>query len=65
MDPVFVLTLRICFTCLFALAALHKLRNLPSFRYTLARYELVPESFVGALSVIVVSAEYATTATTR
>jgi hypothetical protein len=57
MDPVFALTLRIGFAYLFASAAIHKLCNLPSFRYTLARYELVPEKFVGALSVIVVSAE--------
>jgi len=57
MDPVFALTLRICFTFLFALAAFHKLRNLASFRYTLSLYELVPESLVGILAAVVVSAE--------
>ena len=36
---------------------MHKVRNLASFRYTLALYELVPESWVGGLAVVVVSAE--------
>lgn len=57
LDPVFALTLRICFTYLFASAATHKLHNLPSFRYTLTDYDLVPAKFVGALAVAVVSAE--------
>jgi hypothetical protein len=57
MDPVFALTLRVCFALLFGLAAFHKLRNVASFRYTLGLYEIVPASLVPSLALLVVGAE--------
>jgi hypothetical protein len=43
LDPVFGALIAICFAVLFASAAAHKWRNLPSFEEAFAAYELLPQ----------------------
>lgn len=59
LDPVLSLLLRAGLALLFASAAMHKLRDLPVFRASLAAYELVPNGLVRALSVLVLACEAA------
>lgn len=59
-DPTVALVLRGAGAALFLSAALHKLRDFPSFRVTLADYRLVPWWASGAVASGVAAAETAT-----
>ncbi len=59
MDPAIDLTLRTAFALLFVVAAVHKLRDLPRFRATVAEYRLVPRATAALAAAIVVAVEAA------
>jgi hypothetical protein len=59
MDPVPVFIARLGLALLFAAAAAHKLRDLPTFRATLAGYRLLPARLVPALAPLLAGAELA------
>lgn len=62
MEPIIVITLRTALALLFALAATHKLRDLPRFRAALAEYRLLPRGLVGIAAPALAGAELLTTA---
>ena len=57
MDPVVDATLRTALALLFAVAAVHKLRDVRRFRATLAEYRVLPAGAVPAAAALVVAAE--------
>jgi hypothetical protein len=56
-DPIILLTLRLCLAVLFAAAASHKIRDPLAFRDTLGRYELLPAALVGPAGAALMGAE--------
>jgi hypothetical protein len=62
MDPAVDLTLRAALVLLFAVAALHKVRDLRHFAATLGEYRLIPRRLSGAAAVLLVATEAATAA---
>jgi len=62
MDPVLDLTFRAALALLFAVAALHKVRDPRGFTATLADYRLLPEGIAGAAGMVLVGAELAVVA---
>ena len=56
-DPIVHTALRAGLALLFAMAALHKLRDAASFRATLAEYRMVPQALVRATATIVIAVE--------
>jgi len=57
LDPAVHALLRAALAVLFASAAVHKLRDLPSFRAAFAAYDLAPAGAVGVLSASLVASE--------
>src|SRR5262245_53685893 len=57
MDPVLDLTFRAGLALLFAVAALHKLRDPRGFAATLADYRLLPEGIASVAGIVLVGAE--------
>lgn len=62
MEPVVDITLRAVLALLFALAAVHKLRDMASFRAALAEYRLLPATLVGAAAAALAGTELLTAA---
>jgi len=60
LDPVFAAVLRIALVLLFAVAALHKARDLRAFASTVEGYALLPIPLVRLSAPLLVSAELAT-----
>jgi hypothetical protein len=56
-DPVVDLTLRGALALLFAVAAVHKLRDVGRFAATLGEYRVLPDALVGPVSGVVIAAE--------
>jgi hypothetical protein len=61
-DPVFAATLRGGLALLFATAAVHKLRDLPGFRATLAEYRVLPARIAPVAAAVVIGLEVAAAA---
>jgi hypothetical protein len=59
MDPVLDLTFRAGLALLFAVAALHKLRDPRGFTATLADYRLLPDGIAGVAGIMLVGTELA------
>lgn len=57
MDPVITVSISICMSVLFAVAAVHKLRALAIFRSAMDEYRLMPRNLSGIAAVLVVTAE--------
>jgi hypothetical protein len=57
MDPVITVSISICMSVLFGVAAVHKLQSLAIFRSALDEYRLIPRSVSGIAAVFVVTAE--------
>jgi Methylamine utilisation protein MauE len=57
MDPVITVSISICMSVLFGVAAAHKLQSPAIFRSALDEYRLIPRSVSGIAAVFVVTAE--------
>ena len=57
MDPVFTITVGLCMSLMFGIAATHKLKAFAVFKATMDEYQLVPRMLSGVVAVSLIAAE--------